>query len=206
MTVATARDQLIRAAKNLSRNLDALDRVDGERRRALLETYTNTAMEGLLHQTRPMKKLQQVSDWLDTFSELQFRYKFLVLDGPSKKGKTVFCRSLSPSRDKFLEVDCSGSADPDLRKCEALRHEFILLDEASVHMILKYKKLFQSSACVVSMSSSHQVSQLQGYGAQVPLDCRLQSFCCGDECVGGCRSRLDSDNMVYVDVQDPLWI
>ena len=182
MTVATARDQFIRAAKNLSRNLDVLDRVEAERRHVLLEAYTNTVMEGLLHQTRPMKKLQQVSDWLDTFSELQFRCKFLVLDGPSKKGKTIFCRSLSPCRDKFLEVDCSGSADPDLRKCEALRHDFILLDEASVHMILKYKKLFQSSACFVfNVFVGHQVSQLQGYGAQVPLDCRLQSFCCGDE-------------------------
>ena len=92
----------------------------------------------LREQTAPTVSIPEVMTWLETFQKTTFRYKFLVLDGPSRTGKTVFSRSLSPDPKHFLEVEvgCAGVLDPDLKTFKNLFHDFILLDEASTQMVL----------------------------------------------------------------------
>ena len=70
-------------------------------------------------------------------------------------GKTLFCRSHSLDRaGRLLEVDCAGADTPDLSKYEFGVHQMILCDEGSAEMVLRYKKLFQSSASFTRLASS----------------------------------------------------
>ena len=58
--------------------------------------------------TKRMRVLPEVEAWLKTFEQDLFRYKFLVLDGPSQMGKTIYARSLSPECSHFLENRLRG--------------------------------------------------------------------------------------------------
>ena len=44
--------------------------------------------------------------------------------------------------------------DPELKEFKSLYHDFVLFDEATIEMVLMYKKLFQSSASWVVCGSS----------------------------------------------------
>ena len=103
---------------------------------------------------RPCRELPAVSAWEASFAQTCFRYNSLVLDGPSKMGKTLFCRSRSLGSGELLELDCAGADTPDLTAFEFGRHTMILCDEASSSMVLRYKKLFQASASYCVLGSS----------------------------------------------------
>ena len=147
----TARKEIIRTAKNLPRLLQGLDRYIKEREDLIMLDEIRRTMEELKKQTVPFRVLPAVNEWKNSFETLQFRYKFLVLEGPSKMGKTEFCKSLSPC---LLEVDCSNAESPDLKEYQPKQHTAVLFDEASAKMVIRYKKLFQSGAFWVTCCGS----------------------------------------------------
>ena len=81
------------------------------------------------------------------------RCRFLVLDGPSLMGKTVFAMSLVPPT-KALELNCAVCPEPDLKEYDPLAIDLILFDEANPTMVLQQRKLFQAPDAFVGLGSS----------------------------------------------------
>ena len=146
-----------------------------------------------------------VSAWVSDLSVPRDRRKFLVLDGPSRMGKTAFACSLVP-RGATLEVNCAGVEDPPLRAFSRARHRPILFDEAGTHMVLKNRRLFQAPNTVVTVGSS----PTNALAYEIYLNDTLlvvASNCWETELAAMPpqeRSWLDA-NMVYVLVQKKLF-
>ena len=72
------------------------------------------------------------------------RYKFLVLNGRSRTGKTCLARQIVCPPHETLELNCAGGSEPDLRGFSRLKHRAVFFDEGTPMMVLKQKKLFQA--------------------------------------------------------------
>ena len=123
------------------REQEAVERLIQERSTAIAETR------------KPFRKLPAVDAWLRELAAPSDRRKFLVLNGPTRRGKTAFAFSLVEAG-AALEVNCAGVDDPPLRSFVSAQHRLILFDEASCHMVLKNKRLFQAPNTPVIVGSS----------------------------------------------------
>ncbi len=147
-----AREQLIRGAKNLPKLLPALDRWHTESRALRLQGKQKAVLRHLAQRQLPFRKVPEVEEWVRSFQEVKYRYKFLVLTGPSQMGKTQFAHSLAPG--KTLELSMCGAVAPDLRSYSYWDHDVILFDEVSPSQILSQKKLFQAGHGPIKLGSS----------------------------------------------------
>ena len=107
----------------------------------------------LRQQQKPFKRFVQVEKWLEQYSHIRGRYKFLVLDGASQTGKTKFAFSLVPPNACYY-CDCSGKGIPDLRKFDWSVHEMVVLDEMGPAGALACKKSIQASNEPCTMGTS----------------------------------------------------
>ena len=77
----------------------------------------------------------------------------MVLDGPSRTGKTQFIMSLF-GRQATLEVNAADEESPALQCIDYKKHRCILLDEAPPEMILRNRKVFQCPNAMVTLGQS----------------------------------------------------
>jgi hypothetical protein len=77
----------------------------------------------------------------------QFRRKFLILDGPSCMGKTLYASQLHGPK-CTLQVNFANTLEPDLRTYDPTVHKTILFHERSSQMVLRHKKLFKAHIAV----------------------------------------------------------
>ena len=78
------------------------------------------------------------------FEEIDDRYKFLVLHGPSRTGKSRLARSLF-GYDRTLVVDVLNAEHPNLKSYRRGQHRAILLDEMrDPQFLVDNKKALQS--------------------------------------------------------------
>ena len=207
MTVEDARKEMLRTAKCLSRNLENLECLEKERSRVVMAEHIRDVQAQLDAKRKQVKVLPAVTQWLQSFATVEQRYTFLVLDGPSQTGKSMFSRSLSPWPENFLEVDCSGTEYPDLRDFKPLQHTVVLFDEAAPSLVVRNKKLFQASASMCKMASSP--TNLNAYDVwfhQVRIIVASNKW----EQLLNAMSYEDASwinaNSVYVRVTGPLWV
>ena len=112
------------------------------------------AKAALERMRRPCVRLQVVEQhFKPQFLSHDFRQKFLVLDGPTRLGKTQYARSLAGDQATF-EVNCANCIEPDLREFNPSKHKATVFDEAPASLVLRHKKLFQGGVEEVAMSSS----------------------------------------------------
>lgn len=156
ITYDNARLEIIRCAKNLPRLLHSLDTWNREHQALTLRARMRQAEASLAGCRRPFRVIPEVVKWQEQYKAELPRYQFLVLEGPSRTGKTQFSRSQSPGGNAcFFEADCSsGTGEPDLRGFNPLEHDTILFDEAKIPQILKAKKLFQAGNSFVLLGAS----------------------------------------------------
>ena len=188
--------------------LASIDRAEKEQSRVALQDSISSTLAHLSGHMRPCRKLPEVDAWTSSFQEIAFRYKFLVLDGPSQTGKTLFCRSLSLDIGGcLLEVDCASAETPDLSAFEPGRHRMVLCDEASATLVLRYKKLFQASASLVKLATSKTDCHAYEVWAH-----RVMFVITSNRWQAELNKLLYEDaewltrNSVYVRVQQPLWL
>ena len=98
-------------------------------------------------------KVAEVEEWVAAHQELKHRYKFLVLEGESRYGKSMFALKIA-GRAKTLDLSCAGQLHPDLRSHDPFVHKAVLFDEAPVAMILAYKRHFQAPSTVLDCGTS----------------------------------------------------
>ena len=184
------------------RNLEFITRQEQERQ----EQIERLAMEVIIREKQmPFRKIREVEEWFQHYEDIQDRYKFLVLDGPSQMGKTRFAASLS-SVDKFFYLDCSSCIMPDMRSFNRRYHEVVLFDEIKATTVLSVKKLFQSSIDVVSLGSSQTNMNLYRIWCH-----RTKMICASNRWKAELTSLEAPDrewlekNTVYIFVDRPLW-
>ncbi|CAE7672268.1 unnamed protein product, partial [Symbiodinium sp. CCMP2592] len=118
-----------------------------------LQERQAAAQAALLRMHRPRVYLEPVEqEFLPQFQVDAFRRRFLVLDGPTKLGKTT---SSLAGPEHTLELNCASSMEPNLRDFNNDVHRAIVFDEASCAMVLRHKKLFQGGVQPLELASSN---------------------------------------------------
>ena len=154
------------------------------------------------------RRLAQVEDeWVPHYSAFRDRYKFLVLTGRSRTGKTRYAMHLFGDVSRTLELNCAAASEPDLRTFDPEHHSAVLFDEASAAMVLKQKKLFQAPPCWIQLGAS--TTNCHSYEV-VMAGCKM--IICSNrwdeelEALGEADREWLNANSVKVRVDDPFWI
>ena len=119
-----------------------------------LEEAMEKCRKELGAQQKGWKSFPAIVKWKLQYENMMHRYQFLVLEGPSRMGKTVYARSLASDASKALEINCSAGTEPDLRAYRLSRHSVIIFDEISPIAVMKQRKLFQACAVPVQLGCS----------------------------------------------------
>ena len=206
ITGEVAEQEYTSCVLNVERNVRQLRFVMRVRRERLVEQLRSQRIQSIQASLGAFRSVATVASWMESFLTIRDRYKFLVLDGPSRMGKTRYACSLVPT-DKVFYCDCSNGNPPDLREFCRTSSELILFDELTASMAVSHKKLLQSSSDVCKLGCSP--TQQHCYDV----------FLGGARCVvatntwwADVKQLSDEDaawlwaNCVYVYVDTPLWI
>jgi hypothetical protein len=196
---------VIRTCQNVAKYLKDLEVLEQSYRQADIDEEVKRVAAILSRKRRPFLSLEPVARWKAQYQEDLFRFRFLVLEGPSQFGKTQFVRSIA-SEDAILEVNCSGGVAIDLRSFERHRHKVILFDEIEVPQVLKQRKLFQAGPTPVQLGQS----QTGMYSYSVFLYRTMLVVCTNNWSTSlGQASLMDQDwiraNQVFINVQAKLF-
>ena len=114
-------------------------------------------------QLRTFPRYPVVDAWLSEVTQpLQPRKRCLVLQGPSRTGKTEFVRRLFPLG-AVLELNCANLKDICLDGFDCLLHRVILWDEAAASLVSTNRKVFQHPLCTVDLGHSPTGSHVRRY-------------------------------------------
>ena len=207
LTAEQAIDQYIKCKKDVQRHVANVEQQQQLQREQLVKRCLEDASRSVQATLRPRKWLAAVdSVWLREQAQVRDRQRFLVLDGPSRTGKTQFAKSLRGAQ-RTLEVNCaSARCEPDLRRFVYGVHEAILFDECHVSMVLCCKKLFQAPPAMVQLASS----ATNCFSYQICVH-RVLLIVCSNGWQRELQDQVPEDrewleaNSVYVHVSEPLW-
>ena len=153
ITFDTCREAVLKTCQNVGRYLKDLEVVEQNYRMKEIDEEVARVQRVLALRRRPFLSLPVVLKWQQQYLEDDFRYRFLVLEGPSQHGKTQFVRSLVPE-DEILELSCSGGVPVDFRSFKRHKHKLVLFDEIEAQQVLALRKAFQAGASPVQMGQS----------------------------------------------------
>ena len=105
---------------------------------------------------KPFRVYPDIEEWKEQYGTEMYRYKFLVLVGPSRMGKTQLARHLlEPAVDgEILEVNCASGEEPGLRRFQWSRHKLVLFDEVHAKQVSAQMLLFQACASDIMLACS----------------------------------------------------
>ena len=189
---------------NVGGNIDNIKRLEREKENMVLSAklaHIKLSLDGTL---RPFKSYELVNEFHKQFDIIRSRYKFLVLEGKSKTGKTYFTKWMMGNPDRVYETNCAACPEAELRDFKALYHQVVLFDEASPEMVIAQKKLFQAPPCYVELGCSS--TNCHSYKILVS---GIRLVICSNgwsEAVAAMKSTADqdwlNDNSFVVDVKD----
>ena len=154
IATSVARELACKCVAGASRALAEIAVVEQAAEKQVVEQMRTEALKFLETSRKSWRRLPSVDAWLEQYGVVQDRYKFLVLEGPSGVGKTVFARTLVPEGKQVLEVNCAGGAQFDLREFRYREHGLILFDEIEGHQVQAARKLFQAGVAPVQLGAS----------------------------------------------------
>ena len=152
------------------------------------------------------RTLPLVETWDAQYQDFKDRYQFLVLDGPSRMGKTAFGRSKCPKGQFVLEINCAAGGDPDLRSYRYGHHGLILLDEIEADVVARQRKLFQAGTALIQLGTS--ATNIHVYTVFVH---RVRIVCASNNWAASTARLVEADrewiesNSVYVRCDEQLW-
>ena len=118
---------------------------------------------------KPFPRHAVVDEWLAEVSQPMLpRKRFLVLHGPSRRGKTEFVRGLF-ALGALLELNCANLQHVCLASFDCLRHKAILWDEASPALVARNRKVFQHPLCEVDLGHSPTGQHVRRFFRQLLL-------------------------------------
>lgn len=153
LDIRPARELLVRCV-NASRHVKELEIHEQELEKAAVKEALEQAQILLTQSLKKQKFYEKAQCFLRQFEKPLHRYKFLVLSGPSKVGKTAFARSLCELGKEVLEVNCASGDEPNLRAYRLRIHGLILFDEIIAGQVAQQRKLFQAQSAPVQLGCS----------------------------------------------------
>ena len=145
---------MIHCGKGLSRRLADLECWHANKSELLVREMVSAAQASSRQELQPFPRWPIVDAWLaEVTKPLQTRKRCLVLQGPSRTGKTEFVRGLFPFG-AVHELNCANLKDICLHGFDTLQHRAILWDEASASLVSKNRKVFQHPQCMVDLGHS----------------------------------------------------
>ena len=144
----------MRTCNNVSRYLKELEVLEAESLARIVLKAKEDARRVLGATNKPFRSMPEVDAWRLQYHVMQHRYKFLVLDGPTRLGKSLYAKHLTPAGKEFFLSNCAAGNNPDLKQFKYGIHGLILFDEASCEMVLRERLLFQGSAEEVQLGTS----------------------------------------------------
>jgi len=204
---STARLEYIQCKRHVQKYLDNLDYQQKAERASRLEALKRQADQDTERLMKRPRRLATVEEhFIAQFAEPLLRRKFLVLDGPSRTGKTLFAYSLAGAK-CTLDVNCSRTMEPNLKTFDPVVHKTILFDEAKASMVVEHKALFQGRNAWVDMATSGTNCysyKVWAYGTMmVVASNKWQQELDAMPTVDSAWLR---ENSVYVNVTEPLWV
>ena len=163
MDYAEAKYELIRCGKGLVRRLADLECWHNHKQEGLVREMVSAAQAACRSQLRAFPRWPLVDAWLaEVMRPWQCRKRCLVLQGPSRTGKTEFVRGLFPLG-IVLELDCANLNNICLDGFDCLRHRAILWDETSALLVSNNRKVFQHPLCEVDLGHSPTGQHVRRY-------------------------------------------
>ena len=107
----------------------------------------------------------------------------------------------------ILELNCAPCVDPPLADFNAAKHRLVLMDEGTVEMVLRNRKLFQCPNARVQLGTS--ATNCFSYSVYLN-DCMLV-VCSNSWAFRLSRTMCEGAgwveaNQIYVHVSEPLWV
>ena len=201
-----AKGELIQCGKGLVRRIADLECWHKHRQEGIIDEMVAKAQAASRARFREFPRVPLVDAWLrEATLPLQPRKRCLVLQGPSRTGKTEFVRGLFPLGAVF-ELNCANVKEVCLEGFDCLRHRAILWDEGSASLVSNNRKVFQHPLCTVDLGHSPTGAHVRRY---------FLGNCCSiitsnkwyeelKKLPAGDQRWLEA-NMVVFDVSRPLW-
>lgn len=204
IAAVVAREKYLQSGCRAQYNMQQLGYVEMERKKLEVMARVTEVESLLLRDLKPWRTFPAINRWWQQYSTLMDRYRFLVLDGPSCTGKTLFAQSLNPPG-ATLRVDCCVGT-PTLRMFDREVHLAIVLDEITPQVAIAFKRALQASSELVTLESSATSSSWYSLYLH-----RVMIICCSNTWADGLAhmGKVDRDwlmsNSVYVEVASPMW-
>ena len=139
---------------NRSKQVEAIEAK--ERRDYLRDRRSKVALRlaALRKDTKPEVKAR-LSAWEHQYTETLERFKFLVIRGASRTGKSTLARTLGgKTQTPFIQTVQSAVA-PDLRAYDADFHSYIVFDNVNdMQFVMDYRALFQANNDIHTLGES----------------------------------------------------
>ena len=147
--------EYLKCCNNIAFNQKNMEHLDRELQMAVFKSTIDAINKKVQGEAKPFRKISIFDEeFLPQFEDYRSRYKFFVLEGRSRTGKSSWVFWLRNDPEKVFYVNCANCMEPDLRKFNWLKHKIILLDEASPEMVINQKLLMQGPPCLVKLGQS----------------------------------------------------
>ena len=153
ISAQVAEESYLKCVVRAELNIKQLRFVEDAKRDLRARLLRQKVEEKLRAGQKRFRQIPLVTAWQQQFADDLDRYRFLVLDGPSRQGKTRFAESLVAAN-RWFYCDCSACVIPDLRQFRRDEHDLILFDEMKASSAIVIKKVLQASNDVCSLGSS----------------------------------------------------
>jgi len=155
LSVSVAKEYILRSCHNVVRFMRDLESVQQQEQTIAVQAAKMEARLALRCVARPFLSLPPVNEWAEQYDVIAYRYKFLLLEGPSMMAKTAFAEHLVPRHRAFLEVNCAAGTEPDMRGFRYNEHGLILFDEINPAQVAGQRKLFQACNSELQLGCSN---------------------------------------------------
>ena len=144
--------------------------------------------------------MKMVDEWKEQYREVLDRFKFLVLVGASRTGKSSLARSLGGV--PFVQTVQSGDA-PDLKAYDPAYHPYLVFDNVNdMSFVMNYRALFQANNDVHKLAESRRgMYSYEVHLWRVPIVFTVDHSARWDQ-----DDPWISQNSVHILLDGPSWI
>lgn len=150
-----------------------------------------TRMRMLEELKAPHKQYAEINEWKKQYTQVAFRYKFLIISGPTRTGKTQLARSLFSCPFEHNDAVCWINYDDE-------KHDAVIFDD--VKFIYKYisdnRALFQAGGLATVQTSATNMYSMQIDMTQKPIIVTCNDEPRGDWILG---------NSIRLYIEEPTW-
>lgn len=201
-------DHFLSAGLNAEFNVRNVLFIAQKREEMKLDAMVLEAQRKLRRIQKPPRQVEFITkNWVPQYEEFLHRYRFLVLDGPSRTGKTTWSRAQAEVGEVY-EVNCAGQNQMNMRGFVNGKHKVVVADEATPWLVLCEKKLFQAQCSKVAMGQSPTMKDVYEVFTH-----RVKFIVCSNNWMRLVEELEDEDkdwlreNSVYyyTDPETPMW-